>query len=52
MPIKLDRPAKDVDIDSAEYRALLGNLQANILKPHGRDFARHVFVRSRGSPPR
>ena len=31
MPIKLDTPAKDVDIASAEYRALLGNLQANIL---------------------
>jgi Dyp-type peroxidase family len=50
MPIKLDRPAKDVDIDSAEYQAMLGNLQANILKPHGRDFARHVFVRFTGQP--
>jgi Dyp-type peroxidase family len=50
MPIKLDRPAKDVDVDSAEYRALLGNLQANILKPHGRDFARHVFVRFTAPP--
>ena len=50
MPIKLDRPAKDVDIDSAEYRALLGNLQANILKPHGRDFVRHIFVRFTGQP--
>jgi Dyp-type peroxidase family len=50
MPIKLDKPAKDVDIDSAEYRAMLGNLQANVLKPHGRDFARHVFVRFTAPP--
>jgi Dyp-type peroxidase family len=45
MPIKLNDPAKNVDIDSAEYRTMLGNLQANILKSHGRDFARHVFLR-------
>src|SRR4051794_7622546 len=50
MPVKLDRPAKDVDIDSAEYRTMLGNLQANILKAHGRDFARHVFVRFTAPP--
>ena len=50
MPVKLDRPAKDVDISSAEYRTMLGNLQANILKPHGRNFARHVFVRFTAPP--
>src|SRR4051794_9275376 len=50
MPIKLDRPAKDVDISSAEYHTMLGNLQANILKPHGRNFARHVFVRFTAPP--
>lgn len=50
MPVNLDRPAKDVDITSDEYDVMLGNLQANILKSHGRDFARHVFVRFTGQP--
>jgi Dyp-type peroxidase family len=50
MPIKLDKLAKDVDIESTEYDVMRGNLQANILKPHGRDFARHIFVRFTGQP--
>ena len=50
MPIKLNDPAKNVDIDSAEYRTMLGNLQANILKSHGRDFARHIFLRFTAAP--
>jgi Dyp-type peroxidase family len=45
MPVSLDRPAKDVDITAAEYGPLLANLQANVLRAHGRDFARHVFLR-------
>jgi len=48
MPVNLDRPAKDVDITSGEYEDMLGNLQANILKADGRDFARHVFVKFTG----
>lgn len=50
MPITLTKPADDVDIESAEYVPLLDNLQANILWPHGRNFARHVFVRFTGTP--
>lgn len=50
MPVNLDRPAKDVDITSDEYKVMLGNLQANILNAHGRDFAHHVFVRFTGQP--
>ena len=50
MPAPLTRPAKDVDITAAEYEPLLTNLQANILWAHGRNFARHVFVRFTGSP--
>ena len=45
MPIKLDMPTKDVDIELPEYQTMLGNLQANILRPHGRNFARHIFLR-------
>src|SRR5262245_13801151 len=45
MPIKLDMPAKDVDIERPEYQAMLANLQANILRPHGRNYARHIFLR-------
>lgn len=51
MPIKLDTSATHVDVDSPEYVALLKNLQANILKPHGRDFARHIFLQFRGPGP-
>ena len=50
MPIKLNEPAKNVDIESTEYRTMLNNLQANILKSHGRDFARHVFVQFTAEP--
>jgi len=32
------------------FAPMLHNLQANILKPHGRDFARHVFLRFTGTP--
>lgn len=45
MPVKLDTPASEFDDSAAEVQAMLGNLQANILKPHGRDYARHVFLR-------
>jgi Dyp-type peroxidase family len=45
MSINLDKPAASVNFDSVEYQALLAKLQANILRPHGRNFARHIFVR-------
>ena len=51
MPVNLGRPAQDVDITSAEYDAMLGNLQANILKPHGRNVARHIFLQFTAPPP-
>jgi len=50
MPVTLKKPADEVDIASAEYGPLLRNLQANILWAHGRNFARHVFVRFTGTP--
>jgi Dyp-type peroxidase family len=50
VPVTLEKPADQVDITSAEYSALLRNLQANILWAHGRNFARHVFLRFTGSP--
>jgi len=50
MSVKLDKPAKDVDITSPEYDAMLGHLQANILRPHGRNFARHIFLRFTADP--
>jgi len=50
MPVNLNRPPKDVDITSAEYEAMLGNLQANILRAHGRNFARHIFLRFTAPP--
>jgi Dyp-type peroxidase family len=50
MPIKLDTPAEQVDVESLQFSPMLQHLQANILKPHGRDFARHIFLRFTGSP--
>jgi deferrochelatase/peroxidase EfeB len=50
MAIDLGKPANEVDINSAEYRTMLGNLQANILKAHGRNFARHIFLRFTATP--
>ena len=50
MSVNLTKPAEQVDITSGEYTALLDNLQANILWAHGRDFARHVFIRFTGDP--
>lgn len=50
MPVDLTRPAKEVDITSGEYDPLLNNLQANILWAHGRNYARHLFIRFTGDP--
>lgn len=49
MTIKLDTPADQVDVEAAQFAPMLQNLQANILKPHGRDFARHIFLQFTGS---
>jgi len=50
MPVKLDTFADRVDPKDPALQTMLKNLQANILKPHGRDFARHLFLRFTGSP--
>lgn len=50
MTIKLDTPAEQVDVNAAAFSVMLQNLQANILKPHGRDFARHIFLKFIGTP--
>jgi Dyp-type peroxidase family len=52
MPVTLKKPADEVDITSGEYDVLLRNLQANILWAHGRNFARHVFIRFTGDRAR
>jgi Dyp-type peroxidase family len=44
MPVKLNTPASEVDDADPRYDVMLRNLQANILKPHGRNYARHVFL--------
>ncbi len=50
MSVTLTKPAEQVDITSGEYDTLLSNLQANILWAHGRNHARHVFIRFTGDP--
>ena len=44
MSVNLKRPAAEVNIDAPEFQPLLQNLQANILRPHGRRAVRHVFI--------
>src|SRR5947209_4716161 len=52
----IDRNSRPEDVDpenepgKTTFAPMLHNLQANILKPHGRNFARHVFLRFTGSP--
>jgi Dyp-type peroxidase family len=50
LTIKLDTPAEQVDVNAPAFAAMLQNLQANILKPHGRDFARHIFLKFVATP--
>lgn len=44
MAVNLKLDADKVDIEAAEYQPLLKNLQANILRPHGRNNVRHLFI--------
>jgi Dyp-type peroxidase family len=48
MAIDLTRPASEVSIGDAAYAPMFRNLQANILKSHGRNASRHVFLRFTG----
>jgi Dyp-type peroxidase family len=48
MAVDLTKPAQDVDLLSDAYKPLMERLQANILKSHGRDESRHVFLRFTG----
>ena len=50
MAIDLTRPAEEVDVTSAAYQPMLRALQGNILKSHGRNASRHVFLRFTGAP--
>ena len=49
MAIDLDKIG--IDPDAPEYRPMLQRLQCNILKPHGRDFAAHMFLTFHGGIP-
>lgn len=40
-----------LDPNDGEERALLGDIQANIVSPHGRDFANHIFLRFSAERP-
>lgn len=50
MAINLTTPAARVDFGAAAYKPMLDTLQANILSSHGRDHARHLFIRFTGGP--
>jgi Dyp-type peroxidase family len=50
MTLDLHRQADSVDISNSDYHDLLKNLQANILKPHGRNFARLLMVQFTAPP--
>ena len=49
MSVNLNLPAAQVDLGSATYANLRANLQANILKSHGRPNQRHVFLEFTGT---
>src|SRR4051812_4286185 len=44
MPINIDTEAAPIDPTVEKYQQLLGNLQGNILKSHGRDHSVHIFL--------
>ena len=49
MAVNLTRNAEQVNFDTdASYGPMLAKLQANILWSHGRDHARHLFIRFTG----
>lgn len=50
MAINLQTPAKEFDTKTEQAKAMLANLQSNILKPHGRNFVRHLFLRFNAAP--
>lgn len=41
--MSLDLNLSNVSLDNETFKPMLSNLQANILKSHGRDFAYHMF---------
>ena len=46
----VDLRETNIDPERPEYRKMLENLQANILKPHGRKESDHLFVRFTAEP--
>jgi Dyp-type peroxidase family len=48
MPIDLDQELEPINPEDEKYTQMLANLQGNILKSHGRDFAAHIFLRFTG----
>ena len=44
MPIDLDQELNPINPEDSKYAQMLANLQGNILKSHGRDFAVHLFL--------
>lgn len=50
MSIKLENPAEQFDEKSENARKMLVHLQSNILKPHGRNFTRHIFLQFTSGP--
>lgn len=51
MAIDLTKPPTDVTVaPDSPYRPMLERMQGNILKPHGRNVERHVFLKFTGAP--
>jgi Dyp-type peroxidase family len=45
MGIDISQDNPPISPEDPKYRALLARLQGNVLKPHGRDHAVHIFIR-------
>ena len=51
MTIDLTKPPEDVSTaPGSAYRKLFEKLQGNVLKPHGRNVEKHVFLKFTGTP--
>src|SRR5690349_1699020 len=48
--MSLDLNQTAIDYTQPQFRAMLDRLQCNILKPHGREHAAHLFLQFTGDP--
>ncbi|WP_163832893.1 Dyp-type peroxidase [Spartinivicinus ruber] len=48
--MSVDLNQTNIDIDDPNFKHIFANLQGNILKGHGRDHSRHIFIKFNDNP--